>query len=205
MCGKETNKRPGRSSAVAAARSVANRIRSVLVLRMRYPWVVSRGFVRIPWSVSLWSPHRHIVFGDCVQFGPRCMVQCDLEIGNKVLIAAEVAFINRDDHRIDLIGETIWDSPRGDAFRTVVEDDVWIGHGAIVMSGVRIGVGAVVAAGAVVTRDVEPYTIVAGVPAAKLRDRFTAAERRRHEEVIEERVGCGRGNVGGCERRGSER
>jgi acetyltransferase-like isoleucine patch superfamily enzyme len=46
-----------------------------------------------------------------------------------------------------------------------VEDDVWIGAGAIITDGVRIGCGAVVAAGAVVTRDVPPHTVVAGVPA----------------------------------------
>jgi len=50
--------------------------------------------------------------------------------------------------------------------------DVWIGHGAIVLPGVKIGHGAVVAAGAVVTKDVAPYAIVAGVPAAFLKWRF---------------------------------
>lgn len=50
--------------------------------------------------------------------------------------------------------------------------DVWIGHGAIILPGVKIGHGAVVAAGAVVTRDVEPYAIVAGVPAQFLKWRF---------------------------------
>ena len=46
-----------------------------------------------------------------------------------------------------------------------IGDDVWIGHGAIIMPGVKIGSGAVVAAGAVVTRNVDAHTIVAGVPA----------------------------------------
>ena len=50
--------------------------------------------------------------------------------------------------------------------------DVWIGHGAIVMPGIKIGHGAVVAAGAVVTKDVAPYAVVAGVPATFLRWRF---------------------------------
>jgi phosphonate metabolism protein (transferase hexapeptide repeat family) len=50
--------------------------------------------------------------------------------------------------------------------------DVWIGHGAIVMPGVRIGHGAVVAAGAVVSKDVAPYAIVAGIPAKFLKWRF---------------------------------
>lgn len=56
--------------------------------------------------------------------------------------------------------------------RVAIGHDVWIGHGAIILPGVRIGHGAVVAAGAVVTRDVEPYAIVAGVPAQFLRWRF---------------------------------
>jgi serine acetyltransferase len=52
---------------------------------------------------------------------------------------------------------------------------VWIGHGAIVLPGRSIGIGAVVAAGAVVTKDVAPYAIVAGNPARVIRQRFPAA------------------------------
>ena len=54
----------------------------------------------------------------------------------------------------------------------VLEDDVWIGYRATVLSGVRIGQGAVVAAGSVVTQDVPAYAIVGGVPAKVLRYRF---------------------------------
>lgn len=61
---------------------------------------------------------------------------------------------------------------------TRIDSDVWIGDGAVLLPGVRIGVGAVVGANAVVTRDVEPYQVVAGVPARPLRLRFVA-------EVIE--------------------
>ncbi len=50
--------------------------------------------------------------------------------------------------------------------------DVWIGHGAIVLAGVRVGTGAVIAAGAVVSHEVAPYTIVGGVPARPIRERF---------------------------------
>jgi hypothetical protein len=55
--------------------------------------------------------------------------------------------------------------------RTVIGNDTWIGHGAIIKPEVTLGHGAVVASGAVVTKDVAPYTIVAGTPARKLRDR----------------------------------
>ena len=80
-------------------------------------------------------------------------------------------FLYRSDDYFD-------DAARDDAFFAAraarladVGNDTWIGHGAVVMPGVTVHDGAVVAAGAVVTRDVAPYTIVAGVPARPIRDR----------------------------------
>ncbi|KZB59173.1 chloramphenicol acetyltransferase [Thalassospira sp. MCCC 1A02491] len=58
--------------------------------------------------------------------------------------------------------------------RVTLHHDVWIGHGAIVQGGVTIGIGSVVGSGAVVTKDVPPYTIVTGIPASPLRPRFEA-------------------------------
>lgn len=140
--------------------------------------------VRIPWSVTLWSPHRDISFGHRVQFGPGCAVLCDAQFGSHILIANQVAFVGRDDHRYGVVGKRTWDSPRGDSGRCVVEDDVWIGHGAIVLSGVTIGRGAVVAAGAVVVESVPPYAIVGGCPAKLIKWRFTAEEIQRHEALL---------------------
>ena len=54
----------------------------------------------------------------------------------------------------------------------MVDNDVWIGYGATILSGVHIGQGAVIAAGAVVTKDVPPYAIVGGVPAKVIKYRF---------------------------------
>jgi len=125
-----------------------------------------------------------VEFGDYVQFGPRCVVQCNIRFGNHVLIAPDVAFVGRNDHRIDVVGKTIWDSPRGVAQVTTVEDDVWIWYGAIVLSGVTIGRGSVVAAGAVVASDVGRYSIVAGVPAREIGKRFSDDEIQLHEEML---------------------
>lgn len=58
--------------------------------------------------------------------------------------------------------------------RAQIGHDTWIGHGAVIRPGVTLGHGAVVAAMAVVTKDVAPYTVVAGIPAAKLKPRLPA-------------------------------
>lgn len=55
----------------------------------------------------------------------------------------------------------------------MIGNDVWIGYEALIMAGVHIGNGAIIAARAVVTKDVPPYTIVGGVPARLIRKRFT--------------------------------
>ena len=76
-----------------------------------------------------------------------------------------------------------WDDADADAAffahrrsrRATIGHDTWIGHGAVIRPEVTVGDGAVVAAGAVVTKDVAPYTIVAGVPAVKLRNRLPPA------------------------------
>jgi acetyltransferase-like isoleucine patch superfamily enzyme len=63
---------------------------------------------------------------------------------------------------------------RGDV---TIGNDVWIGYGAVILSGVTLGNGSVIAAGSVVTKDVEPYTLVGGIPAKLIRPRF-------HESII---------------------
>ena len=65
---------------------------------------------------------------------------------------------------------TAWDN-KGDI---VIGNDVWIGYEAVIMAGVHIGDGAIIAARAVVTKDVPPYTIVGGTPAKEIRNRFDA-------------------------------
>ncbi len=177
---------PGQKVAVLYMRALLSWTRTELFFQFKAPWVKRNGFVRIPWSVQLWSPHRQITFGHRVQFGKGCVVNCDAEFGNNVLIAKNVSFLNRDDHRYDVVGKTIWDSPRGDAFKVVVEDDVWIGHGAIILSGVTIGKGSVVAAGSVVNKDIPPYSIVGGIPARVLKKRFTDEEIVLHEQLLNE-------------------
>ena len=104
-----------------------------------------------------------------------------LRIGHFCSIAQAVTFIVCSDHPTDRIStypfkEVCLGSRQHEAVSKgdiIVEDDVWIGHGATILSGVRIGQGAVVAAGSVVTKDVPPYAIVGGVPAKVIKYRFS--------------------------------
>jgi len=97
-----------------------------------------------------------------------------ITLGNNVLIAAGVRMITRKHGFAEI------DHPMGAQGYTnapiVVEDDVWIGFGTVVLPGVTIGRGSIVGAGAVVTRDVEPYSIVGGVPARLIRRREPVSE-----------------------------
>ena len=74
---------------------------------------------------------------------------------------------NHEIDRLDLptINQNYYD---GDI---IIEDDVWIGAGAVILSGVRVGKGAVIASNSVVNRDVEPFSIVGGVPSKLLKKR----------------------------------
>ncbi len=103
-----------------------------------------------------------------------------LYIGNHVSIAQHVTFLLDVEHTIRTISTYPFRAKilvEGDEAYSkgniIVKDDVWIGYGATILSGVHIGQGAVVAAGAVVSKDVPPYAIVGGVPANVIRYRFS--------------------------------
>lgn len=76
-------------------------------------------------------------------------------------------------HRVDLIStHPVCGSTSEESRETLIENDVWIGDNSVIMAGLTIGNGAVIGAGSVVTRNVDPYSIVVGVPARVLRTRF---------------------------------
>jgi acetyltransferase-like isoleucine patch superfamily enzyme len=134
----------------------------------------TNGVIRIGRLCSLWpgvklvaeSHFREpavLTIGDRTSLGDRTQIHCSrsITIGREVLISWDVNIIEHDYH-----------APGGDVPEPkpiVIEDEVWIGVRAIVLKGITIGRGAIVAAGSVVTRDVPPFTLVAGNPAREIK------------------------------------
>jgi len=136
-------------------------------------------------------------FDDCVRYLRDTPDADKLIIGSFCSVASGAVFVmgGNQGHRHDWLSTyPFFYAPREagfaearDAFRkagdTVIGSDVWIGTEALIMPGVTIGHGAVIASRAVVTRDVPPYTIVGGNPAKALRTRFEEADIARLLEI----------------------
>ena len=106
-------------------------------------------------------------------------------------LAPKVA-ITGGDHLIEIIGTPVIKTGLDDSREiqaiqkgVIIQDDVWVGLGSIIMDGVTIGEGSIVGASSVVTKDVPPYTIFAGCPAKKIRNRFlNQTDRIEHSKKI---------------------
>ena len=120
-------------------------------------WYFYRSFGRNPQPMSV---------GEHTIINRRCALdgRGGLRIGSNVSLSPEVMLITSN-HRKDDPDFAVEDQP------IVIEDYVWVGSRATVLPGVTIGKGAVVAAGAVVTKDVPPYAVVGGVPAKVIGER----------------------------------
>lgn len=96
-------------------------------------------------------------------------------IGEHVMMGPEVVILDRN-HRFDDPARPIGEQGETESMPPVIGNNIWIGMRAIILPGVRIGDGAIIGAGSVVTKDVAPYTIVGGNPAKVVGFRGTAEE-----------------------------
>lgn len=112
-----------------------------------------------------------ISIGDNFSSGANFFVQTNLLVGNDCLVSSDVSFVGHD-HRFDNPGATAYWSGRMPASTVTLKGNNFIGYRATVVGSVTLGEGALVAAGAVVVKDVEPFSVVAGVPAKHIKFRF---------------------------------
>lgn len=174
--------------------AILRRVRSALIVYLHRKVLSVGPDFHVGTRSRLWAPN-HIVIGKSVYLGKEVHIECDVRIGDYVVIANRVAFLARRDYDFSIVGTPIRfnpviaptvTSPLSREIEVRVGRDVWIGFGAIVLSGIELGAGCIVGAGSVVTKDVPPYAIVAGNPAVVKGQRFNnAAEISAHERRVE--------------------
>lgn len=144
------------------------------------------GFVYDPYGVYSYST---ISVGSDVFIGAGAFMSASesfIKIGNKVMFGPNVTLIGGD-HNSKVVGTFMYDVKEkgvNDDLPISIEDEAWIGACSTILKGVTVGRGSIVAAGALVTRDVEPYSIVGGVPAKKIGMRFNEEEIIEHEKLL---------------------
>ena len=135
--------------------------------------------------------HENIFLGSNVQIGPHALLwttRAKLIFEEDVLVGPGLTVITGD-HRVDVVGKHIIDVtddeklPKHDADVKICQG-AWIAANVTILKGVTIGEGAVIAAGSVVTKDIEPYSICAGVPCKKIKDRFTPEKLAEHKKLL---------------------
>jgi acetyltransferase-like isoleucine patch superfamily enzyme len=127
---------------------------------------------KVTFYPGVWiAPGRNLNVGDKVDFALDVVVTTGggVEIGSRTLIGYRAQILSSN-HRIPEQGTRIIDSGH-EHKKVTIGCDVWIGANAIILPGVEIGEGAVVAAGSIVTKNVPPFAVVGGNPARVIRDR----------------------------------
>jgi acetyltransferase-like isoleucine patch superfamily enzyme len=131
-----------------------------------------------------------ISLGNDVYIGPGANFSSikSITIGSKVLFGPNVTIMGGD-HNTSMIGKYMFDVKDKlyeNDLPIIINDDVWIGTGVIILKGVTIGEGSIVAAGSLVNKNIPPYTIVAGVPARIIKKRFSESQIKKHIHIISE-------------------
>lgn len=168
-----------------AIRKCLRSLRNSILLRTRYRTVCAGQNVYIGAGTRM-RPHA-VTIGDNVSIGQCCRFEArQIRIGNNVMIASNVGIVDRNAHDVRTVGQPFCATSPAVGLPTIIEDDVWIGFAAIILSGVTIDEGAIVAAGSVVVEDVPRYTIVASPKATVIGQRFDAEAAQLHRQLLRE-------------------
>ena len=138
---------------------------------------------------SSYFSYKYISLGENVFIGGHSWFSsgenAEIEIGNDVMFGPGVSILCGD-HEIYQVGCRLNQALKTSvsSSKVTISDDVWIGAQSTILKGVTIGTGAVVAAGSVINKNVEPYSIVAGVPGKLIKMRFSESELLLHKEKI---------------------
>ena len=148
--------------------------------------------------------------GGNVRIAKKCRIQGNIELGNNIVIGEGALLVSSiatikvhdyvvfgpnvtiytGDHQTNILGKHIIEIREEDKNNknldkdVIIESGCWIGTRAIILKGVTIGKGSIIGAGAVVTKNIPPYSVYVGVPSSKILKRFTKEEIDEHERIL---------------------
>jgi len=130
------------------------------------------------------SISKDFIAGEHSYVGNKSYIYPGVSIGRYTMLGQNVQILGSD-HIYNIPGTPAIFSGRPNLKETIIGRDVWIGANSIILSGVNIGDGAIVAAGSIVTKDVPPFFIVGGVPAKTIKKRFNSSiEEKTHLNML---------------------
>lgn len=172
---------------------------------LNFPKRIYRRFIIIPLNRKMLGEcGKNVSFGknvtitwencfieDSVYIGQDCLFMCNnapIFIGSHVIFGPRVSIITGN-HKYDIVGKFISEITETEKTEdcdapVLIEEDCWIGANSVILKGVTIGKGSIVASGAIVTKDIEPYSIVGGNPAKLIKKRFNKDEIKAHEDTL---------------------
>ena len=163
------------------------------IIRRLYMYVLRNKFKKVGPNF-IFNPYDNFSYetievGEDVYIGPGATLNASnsgILIGNKVMFGPNVTIMGGD-HNFSTLGKYMFDVKSKkfeDDKQVIIKNDVWLGAGSTILKGTTINEGAVVAAGSIVTRDVPPYAIVAGIPAKVIKYRFNKEQIDIHKERL---------------------
>lgn len=131
------------------------------------------------------SVSKDLKTGKWVYVGPNCIIYSKVSIGDYTMLANDVSIVGAD-HIFNVPGVPCIFTGRDILNNTKIGKDVWIGAYCKILAGITIGDGAIIALGSIVTKDVEPFSVYAGVPARKVKDRFKSNDEKEiHQNMLD--------------------
>lgn len=134
---------------------------------------------------------KNIFIGDNVFIGDGAKFlssSAKIYIGNNVMFGPNVSIVTGD-HNINTLGTLMINAHEkmdGDDQDVIIEDDVWVGMGVIILKGVRVGKGSVIGVGTLLTKDILPYSVVTNERITRIRKRFDDDSIKLHEKMLKE-------------------
>jgi len=128
-----------------------------------------------------------IDIGNNVFIGSGAYFAADLAIGNNVMFGPRVTILGGD-HIFGIVGKSVrFLKPKGNenSLSVLIEDEVWCGANVSILKGVKLGMGCVIGAGSVVTKEIPPYTVAVGNPCKPIKKIFTDEDLREHLMILD--------------------